>query len=81
MVVIYVVVGWWIVMGVDEVEVWGEVVLFGVLDRICLGSNVGEVVVGVIVEEGLKIGGGGVRDEVGGDIGDGNVIKVCCLFD
>lgn len=51
---------------------------FGVPDRVGPGGYVGEVVRGVVAQEGLEVGGGGVGDEVAGDVGDGDVSEACC---
>lgn len=51
---------------------------FGVPDRVGPGGYIGEVVRGVVAQEGLEIGGGGVGDEVAGDVGDGDVSEACC---
>lgn len=61
------------VLRVDVVQGTRPPAPFGVPDRVGPGGYVGQVVGGVVAQEGLEVGGGGVRDEVGGQVGDGDV--------
>ena len=56
-------------MGVDEVEGRREAAPLGVADRVGPGGDAGEVGGGLVAEEGLEVGLGRRRDEVGGQVG------------
>lgn len=67
------------VLGVDEVEDAGEVAPLCVPDGVGPGRDVGEVVAGVVAQERLEVRLGLWLDEVGGDVGDGDVPEACGL--
>lgn len=64
-----------VVLGVDEVEGFGEAAPAGVADGIGPGGDVGHVVGGFVVEEVFEVGFGGVGDEFGGEVGGGDVTQ------
>lgn len=53
---------------------------FGVPDRVGPGGYVGEVIGGVVAQEGVEVGRGGVGDEVAGEVGDGDVSEAWCCW-
>lgn len=65
------------VFGVDEVEDARVVAPLGVADRVGPGRDVGEVVPGIITEEGLEVRLGLRLDEAACQVGDGNVTEAC----
>ena len=65
------------ILGVDVVQGPRPPTPFGVPDRIGPGGYIGKVVGGVVAQEGLEIGGGGVGDEVACEVGDGDVSEAC----
>lgn len=67
------------VLGVDEVEVLAEAAPSRVPDAVGPRGDAGEVVLGVVAQQGLEIRRRVLPDEIAGDVGDGDVAETCSI--